>query len=127
MVTLLILFGLAVLAVEIAYHSSLAYDVKFALRLTEDRLPKVGALASWKFWKQFLPRWIRWLAFIPIIIFTIFYKIIQWLACPYCQSAWYGFFYGLFLNKNIIECLAMGGITVFFVYIVELVAKHVES
>ena len=125
--TLLILLGFAALSVEIAYHSSLAYDIKHALGLTEDKLPKIGILSQWKFWKKFLPKYLIFLAIIPLIFFIIYYKIIELINCPYCQSAWYGFFYGIYLQKVIPEALGFAGLCVFFVYIIEIVAKHLEK
>jgi len=125
--TILIIFGLAVLAVEIAYHSSLAYELKKFLWLTEDKQKRLLTLSSGKLWKTWLPKWLWWFIPIPVILFAVFSELNQWFNCPYCQSAWYGFGAGILLGHPIILCVGLAGICIYFVYIVEITAKELHN
>jgi hypothetical protein len=115
---LLILIGLAALAINTAYFSTLAHDVKKALGLLETQ--RLNTLASLAFWKLFLPLWLHSIAIVPTVIINIWKKIIELINCQYCSAWWFGFLYTyLYDEKSIITAIAYGGLTIVFVILIE--------
>lgn len=119
---ILILFGLAALAINIAYFSTLAHDIKTFLCLHESQ--RLQTISKYGFWRTFLPRGLNVLAFIPTIIMMIFKKSVELINCQYCTSWWLGFGYTLYSGYAIIDAIALGGLTLFFVIIIEKLMQH---
>lgn len=121
------LIGIAALAINIAYFSTLSYDLKQVLYLTERQLIKVNILSKLTFWKKLLPKYLWMLIPILIIIFGIYHKIGELLNCPYCTSWWGGFGFCLSQEMSIIQSIAFGGLTIVFVFLIEIIMNLKEK
>lgn len=110
------LIAMVVLARQIAFDSTLAYDVK---KLTSLDKPKswIKASSKWGFFNKLLPKPLL-IAFSPIIIIIIilsnvWIQVINLFNCHYCLSMHLGFWYTyLFMDQNIIGAITWGLITV---------------
>lgn len=117
---MIILFGLAVLCIEIAYHSSLAYDFKQLLGLSDTNVPKLQLVAKYGFWLKFLPKYLKWLAVLPVLVLQLWIKIIELTSCPYCLAFWAGLTATYLRTTDILTSLGGAGLTIFFVLIIEI-------
>ena len=90
---ILLLIACAVLAIEVAYESILAADIKKSLRV--DVTPTVvEAMSKVGFYNKLLGNILSVILFpitlVLIILATIYKKLVQLLSCPYCLGAWLG-------------------------------------
>lgn len=126
-VDILALLGLGAIAIEIAYHSDLAAQIKRWVGLSEDMLKPCGILATFKFWLKFLPKWLWLLSIIPVTFFTIWHKIIELTNCPWCTGFWLAFGYLLIRQYEIIPAIALTGITLISVYLIQAIDRYVNK
>jgi hypothetical protein len=110
----IIIIALASLAIQTSYHSSLAYQIKDFLYLSEYKLKTIEILSKFGTWKA-VGLW--WLS--PLIIpMFIWHKLGELLNCQYCTSFWYGFLW--FISTNTIQIsILYGGLTIIAVMLIE--------
>jgi hypothetical protein len=123
-ITVLGLIGIAALAIEIAYHSDLSYQIKKIFYITEDKLQKLGILSKPKFWIKYLPKYLFPLMIIPLLLFFIWHKFVELINCPYCTGFWLAFGFNLTQGLSVIQSIALTGITLISVYIIQLIDKY---
>ena len=113
--TLLILLGLAMLSIEIAYHAVLCRQIKSILWLDDFHQGTLKTLLKFKFWHS-VNKWLTPIA----LLFKIWYELSQLINCQYCTAAQLGFWITLlYLHQSIILSLAFAGICIIFVLLVE--------
>ena len=123
--TIIGLLGLSAIAIEIAYHSDLAYQLKTALFMTEDKLQKISILCSTNFWAKFLPWYLWWMILFIVIFMYGFGKFVELINCPFCTGFWVALGYLLLNDFTILAAIPLTGITIIAVYLIQAVAKYV--
>jgi hypothetical protein len=124
LIEILGLLGIAALAIEVAYHSDLAYGVKKLLRLTEDNQNTLGILGTFKFWNSFLYPYLSWLSFIPVLFFFFYKKLSELLNCPFCTGFWLSLGFSLSQGFTVIPAIALTGVTLITTYLIQLIDAY---
>jgi hypothetical protein len=119
MITILLIISMAVLAIEIAYESSLSQDVKKSLRL--DETPQIiEVMSKLAFWNRALSKYLFPLNLTFSILASIYKKFIELLNCPYCLSfhltLWVSY---LYLNGDVFSSILYGLITIPITHLIE--------
>ena len=112
---LLVLLTSAIVSIEVAYHSTLSYQIKSFLFSN-----KVNSLSKFNNWIKIMG--IKYtLLFSPVVfLFKIVVFIKELLDCPYCQSVWYTFFLLFFYLKITLSLsLLIAPVTILVVLIIE--------
>lgn len=113
-ITLILLLGISMLSIEISYHAVLARQIKELLYLTDYQLQTIKILSRPRFWKEL--KW--WLT--PLCVpFFIYHEIGLLVNCQYCTSTWLGFFFALAMGYPIIQCIALAGLCIAGVLLIE--------
>lgn len=82
---ILLIIACSILSIEIAYNSTLFYDIKNALRI--HTIPDiVKAFSKVKFWNKLTSKYLFPINMTFSIFFTIYIKLIEMINCPYCLS-----------------------------------------
>ena len=125
--TLICLFALAAISLEIAYHANLSYSIKKLLFLLPENLPRIRLFTKFKFWRLFLNKWLY--IFIPILIifFFFYYEINQLLNCPFCIDFWLSLGFLLLTGYDLLTSIALTGIGIVSVYIIQILANIAEK
>lgn len=127
MIEILALIGIAALAIETAYHSELAYELKQKIWLTEDKQQRLRTLSQYKFWTALFGKYLSWLAFIPVLFFYFYHKINQMTNCPYCVGFWMSLAFLLLSDYALLPAIALTGITLITVHIIEALMSYVNN
>lgn len=124
MIDFIYIIACSVLAIEIAYMSTLALDIKKVLKI--EKVPEiVNILSNIVFWNRLLSKYLFPINLTFAIFFTIYKKIIEMINCPYCLSFHLGWLSQFLLNNNDIKIsLVYGLITIFFTHIIEKIYDY---
>lgn len=111
METIIYLLAIAVLSIEITYHSTLADDIKKVLYLDILSQPLILKLSKQDFWLQ-LSSYNPFLYPLVLLVSLYFkghYFILKMINCPYCLGfhlSWVFIYFNL--NQNLLLSLAIG-------------------
>jgi hypothetical protein len=113
---LLIIIGLAMLSIEIAYHASLSHSIKDLFWLTDFKVEKLKPLSEFQIWTKVGLWWLSPLA----LLFKLQQFFNALFNCQYCTSAQLGFWIALLcLHQGLLMSFALSGICILFVLIIE--------
>ena len=124
----LVLIAAAVLAIEIAYESSLALTVKKFFRLDATPLT-IEATSKIKFFNKLFGDTLKIILFpitiILVVLSIIYKKVVQLLSCPYCLSFWLGttstYFY---LGVSPMEAIIYGLLVIPITHVIEKIYDY---
>ena len=118
--TYLLILCSGILAIEIAYNSSLAKEVKDIIF----PIKYITAFKKLKFWNKYLTKWVFPINLAFALFFSIYNKLSEMTNCAYCLSFWLGGVSTYLYGVSPLESILYGLITLFTTHIVEKIYDY---